>query len=216
MIIFEKFGGWQAKQDRTVPGCPPIGRAMHGINSAHSRRFIRASLCLPSRPPISDRELTMRQASSSGARPFSARRGISLQGSNRELKLLERLANHCKQRSATVSNRELWTNQYSCNLRVPVSLYSSLSHPSVRTSHSPLATSHCSTFLPGTAPKVEVTEKKRLNPVYPGPELHIDAAKFHAEFRTESQAQLEEECCSLVAPEQGKIPLHKEQEKEQL
>ena len=70
------------------------------------------------------------------------------------------------------------------------------------------------TFLPGSGRKVEVTEKKRLNPVYPGLELHVTVAQFHAEFHTESQAQRESECRSRDAAEQSKLPLHTRIEKE--
>src|SRR5271156_1784713 len=41
--------------------------------------------------------------------PRAAGRGPRTRFSNRELDLLERGLSHCKQRKATVSNRELWT-----------------------------------------------------------------------------------------------------------
>jgi len=67
------------------------------------------------------------------------------------------------------------------------------------------------TFLPGTARKAEVTEKKPLkNPLYPEPELHIRVAQFH----TECQAQFQTECASPDVLEQGKIPLNIRIEKE--
>jgi hypothetical protein len=79
-------------------------------------RSREGSLLLPHPSPTSNRELTMRQASSSRATPLSAlpaaetgRPGISLQVSNREHTLLERDLSHCKQWAATVSNRELST-----------------------------------------------------------------------------------------------------------
>jgi pyrrolidone-carboxylate peptidase len=70
------------------------------------------------------------------------------------------------------------------------------------------------TFLPGSGQKVEVTEKKRLNPVYPVLELHVTVAQSRAEFPTESQAQSEKDCRSRDAAEQSKIPLTIRNEKE--
>jgi hypothetical protein len=92
-------GKFRVDSGRFHPACPDEGR----------ERSREGSLRLPHPSPISNRELTMRQASSSRARPFSGRRGICFSVSNRELDLLERKLNHCKQRTATASNRELST-----------------------------------------------------------------------------------------------------------
>ena len=73
---------------------------------------------------------------------------------------------------------------------------------------------HLLAFLPGSGQKVEVIENKRLNPVYPGLELHVTVAQIRAEFRTESHAQRERECRSRDAAEQSKIPLAIRNEKE--
>jgi hypothetical protein len=73
--------------------------------------------------------------------------------SNRELSLLERGLSYCKQRKATLSNRELSTNQYCGNFSAPISLHKSLNRSPIRTNHSltltkegSLATSHYSTL----------------------------------------------------------------------
>lgn len=85
--------------------------------------------------------------------------------SNRELSLLERALSCCKQRKATLSNRELSTNQCCCNFCVPVSLHKSLNRLPIRTSvltkEGSLATGHCSTLTGnrGTAPKCASPEK---------------------------------------------------------
>jgi hypothetical protein len=80
--------------------------------------------------------------------------------SNRELSLLERGLSYCKQRQATLSNRELSTNQYCCNYCAPNSLHKSLNRSPIRISHSSPATSH----LPGSASRVEndVTRSKQI------------------------------------------------------
>jgi hypothetical protein len=120
----------------------------------HSRGFNRASFRLPHLAP----------------------------SSNRELDLLERNLSYCKQRAATVSNRELSTNRCSCNFRGPISVNSSrycsplaASHSFTLTKEGPLATrlprrsrGHCSTFLPGSAQYVEcvVTHSKQTTATF--------------------------------------------------
>jgi hypothetical protein len=132
--------------------------------------------------------------------------------SNRELDLLERPLSHCKQGKATVSNRELSTIDNAPKVVNLVPFWISerpsralISAPNFR---------RLTTFLPGSDRKVEVTEKKRLNPVYPGLELHVTVAQSRAEFPTESQAQSEKDCRSRDAAEQSKIPLTIRNEKE--
>lgn len=135
------------------PACPDEGR----------ERSREGGLRRPHVAPISNRELTMRRASSSRARPLSGlpageagRRGISLQVSNRELDLLERDLSHCKQTAATVSNRELST------------IRKSGSQPPLRKWRSRLAISDTNfrppaPFLTGSGPQTEfdVTRRKQ-------------------------------------------------------
>jgi hypothetical protein len=76
-----------------------------------------------SNPPlcqvISNRELTMRRASASRASaPRRTTRGVCSALSNREPRLLEPSLTHRKQTVAPRSNRELSTNQCSCNSRL--------------------------------------------------------------------------------------------------
>jgi hypothetical protein len=110
--------------------------------------------------------------------------------SNRELSLLERGLSYCKQRKATPSNRELSTNQCCCNFCAPMSLHESLNRSPIRTSHSftltkeaALATSHCSTFLPGSASRVEsdVTYSKHtIETFLPGATIAHSASLYPA------------------------------------
>ena len=123
------------------------------------------------RPGISNRELRMRQASvSQASAPRRTTRGFVFALSNRELELLEPPLSHRKQTTAPRSNRELSTNQCSCNSRGLVPLYSfsngsprSLSHSSHSlaltkegTQEGPLTTRR-STVLTGSAPHSETT-----------------------------------------------------------
>jgi hypothetical protein len=217
MIIFDKFGGGQSERNRSVPVfrnnptriVAPVSPlrllalTKEGTNERHalgtSERLSRSGLVAPSavsthgRIPVSLRELRV------------ASHGTRLPISNRELDLLERHLSHCKQRKATVSNRELSTNhdaQKIVNL-VPSSISASTSHRRISDANFRRLT----TFLPGSGRKVEVIENKRLNPVYPGLELHVTVALIRAESRTESQGQREKDCRSRDAAEQGKIPL---------
>jgi hypothetical protein len=132
--------------------------------------------------------------------------------SNRELDLLERHLSHCKQRKATVSNRELSTIRdfaaTSALTRDRVAVLPRGPRIAGRGSR-PLTT-----FLPGSGQKVEVTEKKRLNHVYPALEMHVGAVQFRAEFQLESQTRSEKESGSRDAAEQGKLPLTIPTEKE--
>jgi hypothetical protein len=222
MIIFDKFGDGQAERNRSVPVFPnkpmrtvtPVSllRLLALTKERHpagmSDRLSRPALVAPpkvsmrGRIPVLLRE--PRVASHEPRTPLS----------NRELDLLGRHLSHCKQRNATVSNRELSTIRNAPKIvdSAPFSISASTSHRRISDANFRQLT----TFLPGSDRKVEVTEKKRLNPVYPGLELHVTVAQFHAEFHTESQAQRESECRSRDAAEQSKIPLHIRIEKELL
>jgi hypothetical protein len=227
VIIFDKFGGGQSERNRSVlvfsdnpsriiaPVSPIrlpalLALTKEGARERHrsrmSERLSHSALVAPSavsthgRIPVSLRE------------PRAAGRGPQTPISNRELDLLERHLSHCKQRKATVSNRELSTV---CNAPKIVNLArSSITENASRVTVSDANFGQLTTFLPGSGRKVEVTEKKRLNPVYPVLELHVTVAQFRAEFRTESHPQREKDCRSRDAAEQGKIPLHMRTEKE--
>jgi hypothetical protein len=226
MIIFDKFGDGQSERNHSVPvffnnpmrivtAISPLrllaltkeeAKARHP--SRMSERLSLAALVAP--PTVS---MCGRIAVSVCA-PTVAHHGTRLAISNRELDLLERHLSHCKQRKATVSNRELSTVCDAPNI-VNLVRFSISKSPS----RAPISDANfrwLTTFLPGSGRKVEGTEKKRLNPVYPGPELHVTVAQFRAEFRTESQARREKESGSRDAAEQGKLPLHTRNAKELL
>jgi hypothetical protein len=216
MIIFDKFGDGQSERNRTGPVVPynpmrivtrvsPLRRLAlkERTNERHlsgmSERLSRPALVAPfevsthGRTPVSLQE------------PRVASHQLRPPISNRELGLLERPLSHCKQRKATVSNRELSTVCDAPNI-VNLVRFSIGKSPS----RAPISDANfrwLTTFLPGSGRKVEVTEKKRLNPVYPALEMHINAVQFGAEFRTESKALREKECPSRDAAEQGKLPL---------
>jgi hypothetical protein len=226
MIIFDKFGGGQSERNSSVPVFPDnpmrivtrvsalrlLALREDGTNAGHplrmSERLSRPALVAPS--VVSTHGLmsvSLRELRVAGHEP---RTPIS----NRELDLLERDLSHCKQRNATVSNRELSTV---CNAPKIVNLArSSITENASRATVSDANFGQLATFLPGSGQKVEVIENKRLNPVYPGLELHVTVAQIRAESRTESQAQCEKECPSRDAAEQGKLPLHTRNEKELL
>ena len=220
MIIFDKFGGGQSERNRSVlvfsdnpsriiaPVSPIrlpalLALTKEGAKERHpagmSERLSRSALVAPSAVPTRGRiPVSLRE-------PRVASHGPRTPFSNRGLDLLERHLSHCKQRKATVSNRELSTVHNAPKIvnLVPFSISESASPALISDANFPQLT----TFLPGSGRKVEVTEKKRLNPVYPGLELHVTVAQFRAESRTESQSQREKDCRSRDAAEQGKIPL---------
>ena len=81
MIIFGIFGGGRSERNRSVASSPTTERRTNGGQLRNSRSGTGAGPSLLGPSPIS----------------------------NRELDLLERDLSHCKQRTATVSNRELST-----------------------------------------------------------------------------------------------------------
>jgi hypothetical protein len=226
MIIFDKFGDGQSERNHSVPVFPNsamrtvtpvsplclLALTMEEAKERHpSRMSERLSLAALVGPPT----VSMRgRIAVSVCAPTFAHHGTRLAISNRELDLLERRLSHCKQRKATVSNRELSTVCDAPNI-VNLVRFSISKSPS----RAPISDANfrwLTTFLPGSGRKVEVTEKKRLNPVYPALEMHINAVQFRAEFRTESKALREKECPSRDAAEQGKLPLTIRNEKELL
>jgi hypothetical protein len=222
MIIFDKFGDGQAERNRTVPVFPnnpmriitlraPFGMTNEGKMETSSQMGEGLS---GSALPARSASLTRDRIAASVCGPRVEHREPRTPLSNRELGLLGRPLSHCKQRNATVSNRELSTV---CNAPKIVDLVSSsISESPFRSPISDRNFRQLTTFLPGSDRKVELTEKKRLNPVYPALEMHINAVQVHTEFRTESPAQREKECRSRDAAEQGKLPLHIRNAKELL
>ena len=218
MIIFDKFGERQSERNRTVPVCPDIPVRVvtlpallgltkegtrEGVPSQIGEKLSRPSLAAPSAVLVRD-EITVLLG---GSRV--ATRGPWRSLSNRELDLLERGLSHCKQRKATVSNRELWTVENPAKIvnssRSPMS--EALSFPVIPDTNFRQLTS----FLTGTASHSEfvVTRSKQTTGEF------LTGSRI-AHFRSAALQLNPQECCSRVAPEQGKIPLHKEPEQEPL
>jgi hypothetical protein len=118
MIIFEKLGGGQAERRGNVPVSSdrPVGNATllalpvptkEGTKevspSQTSKGLSHSTLAAQSGAPM------RRRITASPRSPWAAAPGQRPPLSNRELELLERGLSYCKQRLATVSNRELWT-----------------------------------------------------------------------------------------------------------
>ena len=137
--------------------------------------------------------------------------------SNRELDLLGRRLSHCKQREATVSNRELSTDR---TLAAPSALTRDRIAISLRETQSAgRGTRSPAPFLTGSAPQTEfvVTYSKQTTGEFlTGARTPFKVSHFRPEFRTESQRQREPQCRSRDAAEQGKIPLNIRIEKELL
>ena len=218
MIIFEKFGGGQSERNRTVPVCPDIpvrvvtlpallGPAKEGtregVPSQIGEKLSRPNLAAPSAVLVRDViTVPLRGPQVAGRRPRTL-------FSNRELDLLERGLSHCKQRKATLSNRELWTVENPAKIVNSSSLRMSeeLSLPVISDTNF----RHLTSFLIGTASHLEfvVTHSKQTTGEF------LTGARI-ACFRSAALQLKPQECCSRVAPEQSKIPLHKEPEQEPL
>ena len=173
MIIFGKFGDGQLKADRAVQVRAMTGHGPAGGDSFHSRRLARAT-DLSCTPPMCGpaRGVTFPPATTGGiARTgiFTSRRftraslRVPLPGgiSNRELDLLERDLSHCKQRPATVSNRELSTIRNSTISVVQPAQPSQGSQPPLRKWRSRPAISDTNfrplgPFLTGSASQTEI------------------------------------------------------------
>ena len=209
MIIFDKFGDGQSERNRSVRVCPDNSmravtlparlaltkeRTREGVPSQKGERLSRPSLAAPPIRLVRDR--------------IAVRRPRTL-FSNRELDLLERGLSHCKQRKATLSNRELWTVENSAKIVNSSSLRMSeeLSLPVISDTNF----RHLTSFLIGTASHSEfvATHSKQTTGEF------LTGARI-ACFRSAALQLKPQECCSRVAPEQGKIPLHKEPEQEPL
>ena len=209
MIIFDKFGDGQSERNRSVRVCPDNSmravtlparlaltkeRTREGVPSQKGERLSRPSLAAPPIRLVRDR--------------IAVRRPRTL-FSNRELDLLERGLSHCKQRKATVSNREPWT------VENPAKVVNSSSFRKSEELFLPVISDtnfrHLTSFLIGTASHSEfgVTHSKQTTGEF------LTGARI-ACFRSAALQLKPQECCSRVAPEQGKIPLHKEPEQEPL
>ena len=209
MIIFDKFGDGQSERNRSVRVCPDNSmravtlparlaltkeRTREGVPSQKGERLSRPSLAAPPIRLVRDR--------------IAVRRPRTL-FSNRELDLLDRGVSHGKQRKATRSNRELWTVENSAKIVNSSSspMSEELSFPVIFDTNFRQLTS----FLTGTASHSEfvATHSKQTTGEF------LTGARI-ACFRSAALQLKPQECCSRVAPEQGKIPLHKEPEQEPL
>ena len=218
MIIFDKFGDGQSERKGSVPVRPDnpmrvitppalLGLTKEGtregVPSQIGEKLSRPNLAAPSAVLVRD-VITIPLRGPQVAAPRS--RTLF---SNRELDLLERGVSHCKQRKATVSNRELWT------VENPAKIVNSSSLPMSEGLFLPLIPDtnfrRLTSFLIGTASHSEfvVTRSKQTAGEF------LTGARI-ACFRSAALRLKPQECCSRVAPEQSKIPLHKEQEKERL
>jgi hypothetical protein len=129
--------------------------------------------------------------------------------SNRELDLLEPGLSDCKQRKATVSNRELWTVGNSMNIGIlnPSQMSEELSRPVISDTNFRQLTS----FLIGTASHLEfvVTHSKQTTDQF------LTGSRI-AQFRSAALQLKPQECGSRDMLEQGRIPPNSHKEKEQL
>jgi hypothetical protein len=122
---FGKFGDGQSKENRALQVRAMTGHGMDSVQSLHSRRLTRATglscaLCMSGAAndvtpvPATHRDIAV--IGTFHSRRFT-RASLRLLHpcpiSNRESNLLETTLSHCKQATATVSNRELWTVRYS-------------------------------------------------------------------------------------------------------
>ena len=188
MIIFDKFGGRQSKENRALQVYPTIGYGTDGIGPLHSRGLTRATdlFCTPSvcgavneGSPAPATHCGMAHMGIFHSRRFT-RTSFRLPHpgpiSNRELDLLESDLSHCKQRAATVSNREL---------------------PTIRNfAHSPMFVRHQVAVLPRGA-RIACRGSRPLPPFLTGTASQTEIAVTHSkqtidEFLTGARiAQLE-------------------------
>jgi len=216
--IFDKFGDGQSERNRTVSVRPdnpmrvvtlPALFALtkegtrEGAPSQTGEGLSRPSLAASSAVLVRD-EITVPLRD-----PRVATRGPRRSLSNRELDLLERGVSHCKQRKATVSNRELWTVENPA--KVVNSSSFRMSEPLSSSVISDTNFRQLASFLTGTASHSEfvVTHSKQTTGEF------LTGARI-ACLRSAALRLKQQECCSRVAPEQSKIPLHKEPEQEPL
>jgi hypothetical protein len=141
--------------------------------------------------------------------PRVAGRGPRTLFSNRELDLLERGLSHCKQRKATVSNREPWT------VENPAKVVNSSSFRKSEGLFLPVISDtnfrQLTSFLIGTASHLEfvVTHSKQTTDQF------LTGSRI-AQFRSAALQLKPQECGSRDMLEQGRIPPNSHKEKEQL
>jgi hypothetical protein len=151
--------------------------------SLEDSKFVRAAITTPRRAStsrssaprcamrgicsaLSNRKLTMRRASASGAN--SVMRGICFAFSNRELQLLERPVRHRKQTKPALSNRELSANRCRNDSGAPLPLL-------------PQTYNWSRPFLTGSASQTEcdVTHSKQTTESFlTGARTHIKVFRF--------------------------------------
>jgi hypothetical protein len=229
VIIFDKFGDGQSERNCAAPVFPVLGQGAERVDLLHSRRLTSASLSTCPSSPFSTFSDTDRvPATNRGvdrldifhSRCFdraSLRLPVLNLISNRELGLLERPLSHCKQRKATVSNRELSTVCDSTGIATSNSSQVSESPSSAAISDP--NSRKLTTFLTGSASQTEfvVTHSRQTTGEFlTGARNAFKVVQIRAEFRNKSQALREKECRSRDAAEQGKLPLHIRNEKELL
>jgi hypothetical protein len=227
VIIFGKFGDGQSDRNRAVLFFPGNPVRIVALVSPHRLLALTKDGTKEGSPSqmgegISHSALATPSAMLTRTQLAVVLRGTRVAGhgprtpiSNRELGLLERALSHCKQRKATVSNRELSTNQCSCSLRVTALLRG----PRIAGRGSrPLTT-----FLTGFASQTEfdVTPSEQTTGEFlTGARTAIDVPQFRAEFCTKftpkQSAQHKKESGSRDASEQGKIASNIRKEKETL
>ncbi|MGD0404836.1 MAG: hypothetical protein ABSB66_16760 [Candidatus Acidiferrales bacterium] len=193
MIIFDKFGDGQSERNRS------------GMNEQLSRPALVSPSAMSTHGWIADSLRGIRVAGHGPRWPLS----------NRELNLLERHLSHCRQKKATVSNRELSTIRNfaatSALARDRVAVLPRGPRIAGRGSR-PLAP-----FLTGSASQTEfdvTPTKQKVEKFLTGARTTFKVAQFRPEFQPKSQPQREPDCRSRDAAEQGKIPLHTPTEKE--
>jgi hypothetical protein len=218
VIIFDKFGCGQSERNRSVPVCPDNSmravtlparlaltkeRTREGVPSQKGERLSRPSLAAPPIRLVRDRiAVLLRGPRVAGRRPRTL-------FSNRELDLLERGLSHCKQRKATLSNRELWT------VENPAKIVNSSSFRKSEELFLPVISDtnfrQLTSFLIGTASHLEfvVTHSKQTTDQF------LTGSRI-AQFRSAALQLKPQECGSRDMLEQGRIPPNSHKEKEQL
>jgi hypothetical protein len=104
VIITEKLGEAQQERNGPAPMLLATAREMNAASLAHSLTSSINTAC-----PGKGRDQGRDEGSERSRTSASSHLPNPVPVSNRELSLLERGLSYCKQRQATLSNRELWT-----------------------------------------------------------------------------------------------------------
>jgi hypothetical protein len=182
VIIEDKIRDRQAGRKFSVRLCP-------AANDLDKFPACLSPLVLP-RPGISNRELTMRQASAprlprahfakGASAPQRTMRGTRFVLSNRELELLEPPLTHRKQTTAPRSNRELSTTQCSYNFHLSGALLSN-------------GLPHQTQFLTGSGPQTEIDvtcSKQTTEKFLTGARTHIKETRICAKIDPQMNPQM--------------------------